>query len=76
MSISEMGLGMKLLIVQVFGPRMMKPRGKWLRTVPQELGFVLIEMKVLMMARLLGATWGFRMWYLIGVELLRWEFLQ
>lgn len=69
-----MGMGLPLIVVTVFGNRLLPKSGPWMETVKQGFGFVILALPVFLLERVLGETWGMRLWSALGVACFAWAF--
>lgn len=69
-----MGMGLPLILVTMFGNRLLPKSGPWMQTVKQGFGFVILALPVFLLERVLGDTWGVRLWSALGVAGFAWAF--
>ncbi|BAE73576.1 Thiol:disulfide interchange protein DsbD precursor [Sodalis glossinidius str. 'morsitans'] len=69
------GMGIPLILVALFGHRLLPKRGPWMQQVKQGFGFVILALPVFLLERVLGDSWGTRLWSLLGVAFFGWGFL-
>ncbi|MDT0177033.1 protein-disulfide reductase DsbD [Pantoea sp. RRHST58] len=69
-----MGMGLPLIVVTLFGNRLLPKSGPWMQTVKQGFGFVILALPVFLLERVLGDVWGVRLWSALGVACFAWAF--
>lgn len=69
-----MGMGLPLIVVTMFGNRLLPKSGPWMQTVKQGFGFVILALPVFLLERVLGDLWGVRLWSALGVACFAWAF--
>ncbi|WP_033749237.1 protein-disulfide reductase DsbD [Pantoea sp. NGS-ED-1003] len=69
-----MGMGLPLIVVTLFGNRLLPKSGPWMQTVKQGFGFVILALPVFLLERVLGDVWGMRLWSALGVACFAWAF--
>ncbi|WBM70288.1 protein-disulfide reductase DsbD [Buttiauxella sp. WJP83] len=70
-----LGMGLPLMLITVFGNRLLPKSGPWMETVKIAFGFVILALPVFLLERILGETWGIRLWGLLGVAFFSWAFI-
>lgn len=70
-----LGMGLPLMLITVFGNRLLPKSGPWMETVKIAFGFVILALPVFLLERILGETWGMRLWGLLGVAFFSWAFI-
>ncbi|EGT4254008.1 protein-disulfide reductase DsbD [Citrobacter amalonaticus] len=70
-----LGMGLPLMLVTVFGNRLLPKSGPWMAQVKTAFGFVILALPVFLMERIIGDTWGLRLWSLLGVAFFGWAFI-
>jgi thiol:disulfide interchange protein DsbD len=70
-----LGMGLPLMLITVFGNRLLPKSGPWMETVKIAFGFVILALPVFLLERILGEPWGMRMWGLLGVAFFGWAFI-
>ncbi|NCF07358.1 protein-disulfide reductase DsbD [Kosakonia sp. MH5] len=71
-----LGMGLPLILVTVFGNRLLPKSGPWMEQVKIAFGFVILALPVLLLERVLGDTWGLRLWSLLGLAFFAWAFIS
>ena len=70
-----LGMGLPLILVTVFGNRLLPKSGPWMETVKTAFGFVILALPVFLLERILGDLWGIRLWAMLGVAFFAWAFI-
>ncbi|EML9987016.1 TPA: protein-disulfide reductase DsbD [Citrobacter amalonaticus] len=70
-----LGMGLPLMLVTVFGNRLLPKNGPWMAQVKTAFGFVILALPVFLLERIIGDTWGLRLWSLLGVAFFGWAFI-
>ncbi|TNV11975.1 protein-disulfide reductase DsbD [Buttiauxella sp. B2] len=70
-----LGMGLPLMLITVFGNRLLPKSGPWMETVKIAFGFVILALPVFLLERSLGDNWGVRLWGLLGVAFFGWAFI-
>ncbi|MDZ7322792.1 protein-disulfide reductase DsbD [Kosakonia sacchari] len=70
-----LGMGLPLILVTVFGNRLLPKSGPWMEQVKTAFGFVILALPIFLLERVLGETWGLRLWSLLGVAFFGWAFI-
>lgn len=70
-----LGMGLPLMLVTVFGNRLLPKSGPWMAQVKTAFGFVILALPVLLLERIIGDTWGLRLWSLLFVAFFGWAFI-
>lgn len=65
-----LGMGLPLILVTVFGNRLLPKSGPWMETVKTAFGFVILALPVFLLERIIGDVWGIRLWAMLGVAFL------
>lgn len=68
------GMGLPLILVTLFGNRLLPRSGPWMQYVKEAFGFVILALPVFLLERILGENWGVRLWSLLGVAFFGWAF--
>lgn len=69
------GMGIPLVLVALFGHRMLPKSGPWMQQVKQGFGFVILALPIFLLERILGDNWGARLWSLLAVAFFGWGFM-
>ena len=70
-----LGMGLPLILVTVFGNRLLPKSGPWMETVKTAFGFVILALPVFLLERITGDVWGTRLWAMLGVAFFSWAFI-
>ncbi|MFH2557357.1 protein-disulfide reductase DsbD [Klebsiella aerogenes] len=70
-----LGMGLPLILVTVFGNRLLPKSGPWMAHVKTAFGFVILALPVFLLERVIGEAWGLRLWSLLGVAFFNWAFI-
>lgn len=70
-----LGMGLPLILVTVFGNRLLPKSGPWMETVKTAFGFVILALPVFLLERIIGDVWGIRLWAILGVAFFSWTFI-
>ncbi|NDO83464.1 protein-disulfide reductase DsbD [Citrobacter sp. NCU1] len=70
-----LGMGLPLILVTVFGNRLLPKSGPWMEHVKTAFGFVILALPVFLLERIIGDEWGLRLWALLGVAFFGWAFI-
>ena len=70
-----LGMGLPLMLITVFGNRLLPKSGPWMETVKIAFGFVILALPVFLLERILGDNWDIRLWGLLGVAFFGWAFI-
>lgn len=70
-----LGMGIPLVIVTLFGNRLLPRSGPWMQYVKEAFGFVILALPVFLLERVIGDVWGLRLWSLLGLAFFGWAFV-
>lgn len=70
-----LGMGIPLIIVTMFGNKLLPRSGPWMSYVKEGFGFVILALPVFLLERVIGDVWGLRLWSLLGVAFFGWALL-
>ncbi|HGH5979374.1 TPA: protein-disulfide reductase DsbD [Kluyvera georgiana] len=70
-----LGMGLPLILVTVFGNRLLPKSGPWMAHVKTAFGFVILALPVFLLERIIGDIWGLRLWSMLGVAFFGWAFI-
>ncbi len=70
-----LGMGLPLILVTVFGNRLLPKSGPWMEMVKTAFGFVILALPVFLLERIIGDVWGMRLWAMLGVAFFSWAFI-
>ncbi|WP_039028405.1 protein-disulfide reductase DsbD [Leclercia adecarboxylata] len=71
-----LGMGLPLILMTVFGNRLLPKSGPWMETVKTAFGFVILALPVFLLERVIGDVWGMRLWAMLGVAFFSWAFIS
>ncbi|MEJ5178214.1 protein-disulfide reductase DsbD [Erwinia sp. MYb416] len=71
-----LGMGLPLVAITLFGNRLLPKSGPWMQTVKEGFGFVILALPVFLLERVVGDTWGLRLWSLLAVAFFGWAFIS
>lgn len=69
------GMGLPLILVAVFGNRLLPKSGPWMEQVKTGFGFVILALPIFLLERVVGETVALRLWALLGVTFFAWGFI-
>ena len=69
------GMGLPLMLITVFGNRLLPKSGPWMAQVKIAFGFIILALPVFLLERVTGDLWGLRLWSLLGVAFFGWAFI-
>nr|WP_113869151.1 protein-disulfide reductase DsbD [Brenneria salicis]NMN92873.1 thiol:disulfide interchange protein DsbD [Brenneria salicis ATCC 15712 = DSM 30166]RBP58315.1 thiol:disulfide interchange protein DsbD [Brenneria salicis ATCC 15712 = DSM 30166]RLM29127.1 protein-disulfide reductase DsbD [Brenneria salicis ATCC 15712 = DSM 30166] len=69
-----LGMGLPLILVTLFGNRLLPRSGAWMQYVKEAFGFIILSLPIFLLERIFGETWGIRLWSLLGVAFFGWAF--
>lgn len=70
-----LGMGLPLVLVTTFGNRLLPRSGPWMQNVKEAFGFIILALPIFLLERVLGDTWGLRLWSILGVAFFGWAFI-
>ena len=70
-----LGMGLPLMLITVFGNRLLPKSGPWMEHVKTAFGFVILALPVFLLERIVGDEGGVRLWSLLGVAFFGWAFI-
>lgn len=70
-----LGMGFPLILITVFGNRLLPKSGPWMEHVKTAFGFVILALPVFLLERIVGDEWGVRLWSLLAVAFFGWAFI-
>jgi len=70
------GMGLPLIVVTLFGNRLLPKSGAWMQTVKEGFGFVILALPVFLLERVVGEAWGLRLWSMLAVAFFGWAFIS
>ncbi|PSH24269.1 protein-disulfide reductase DsbD [Yersinia pseudotuberculosis] len=70
-----LGMGIPLVVVTLFGNKLIPRSGPWMQYVKEAFGFVILALPVFLLERVLGDVWGLRLWSLLAIAFFGWAFV-
>ncbi|PJG64725.1 protein-disulfide reductase DsbD [Yersinia kristensenii] len=70
-----LGMGIPLVVVTLFGNKLIPRSGPWMQYVKEAFGFVILALPVFLLERVLGDIWGLRLWSLLAIAFFGWAFV-
>ncbi|MGP9419816.1 protein-disulfide reductase DsbD [Ewingella sp. AOP9-I1-14] len=70
-----LGMGIPLIIVTLFGNRLLPRSGPWMQYVKEGFAFVILALPVFLLERIIGDAWGLRLWSMLGVAFFGWALI-
>ncbi len=67
-----MGMGIPLILVAVFGNKLLPKAGNWMGRVKTLFGFILLAAPIFLLERLLPEMWSTLLWSVLGVAAFGW----
>lgn len=67
-----MGMGIPLILVAVFGNKLLPKAGGWMDRVKTLFGFVLLAAPIFLMERILPEMWSTALWSALGIAAFGW----
>ncbi|OOF39572.1 protein-disulfide reductase DsbD [Rodentibacter mrazii] len=71
-----LGMGIPLMLITLFGNKILPKSGEWMNTVKQSFGFVMLALPVFLLSRILPEDWEPRLWSLLATTFFVWFALQ
>lgn len=67
-----LGMGTPLILITVFGNKILPKSGAWLENVKTAFGFVMLALPIFLLSRLIDDVWGWRLWAVWGISFALW----
>ena len=67
-----LGMGLPLILITVFGNRILPKSGAWMENVKTAFGFVMLALPIFLISRIITSIWEPRLWALLGVSFFIW----
>jgi len=67
-----LGMGIPLMIVAVFGNKLLPKAGAWMDRVKILFGFILLAAPVYLIERIIPETWAVTLWGILGISAFSW----
>ena len=71
-----LGMGVPLMLITLFGNKILPKSGEWMNTVKQTFGFVMLALPVFLLSRILPEVWEPRLWAGLATAFFIWFALQ
>ena len=65
-------MGLPLILITVFGNRILPKSGAWMENVKTAFGFVMLALPIFLISRIIPSIWEPRLWALLGVSFFIW----
>ncbi|MDN3608833.1 protein-disulfide reductase DsbD [Vibrio ostreicida] len=67
-----LGMGIPLILVAVFGNKLLPKAGHWMERVKTLFGFVLLAAPIFLLERILPESWAMGLWSALGIAAFGW----
>lgn len=67
-----MGMGIPLILVAVFGNKLLPKAGNWMERVKTLFGFILLAAPIFLLERILPEVWSTGLWSALGIAAFGW----
>ena len=67
-----LGMGLPLILITVFGNKILPKSGAWMENVKTAFGFVMLALPLFLISRIIPSMWEPRLWALLGVSFFIW----
>jgi len=71
-----LGMGVPLILITLFGNKILPKSGMWMETVKKLFGFVMLALPVFLISRILPDEWAPRLWAMLGTAFFIWFAFQ
>ena len=71
-----LGMGLPLILITLFGNKILPKSGMWMETVKKLFGFVMLALPVFLISRILPDEWTPRLWAMLGTAFFIWFAFQ
>ena len=71
-----LGMGVPLILITLFGNKILPKSGMWMETVKKLFGFVMLALPVFLISRILPDEWTLRLWAMLGTAFFIWFAFQ
>lgn len=71
-----LGMGVPLILITLFGNKILPKSGMWMETVKKLFGFVMLALPVFLISRILPNEWTPRLWAMLGTAFFIWFAFQ
>ena len=69
-------MGVPLILITLFGNKILPKSGMWMETVKKLFGFVMLALPVFLISRILPEEWTPRLWAMLGTAFFIWFAFQ
>lgn len=67
-----LGMGLPLILITVFGNKILPKSGAWMENVKTAFGFVMLALPIFLISRIIPSMWEPRLWALLSVSFFIW----
>ena len=67
-----LGMGLPLILITVFGNKILPKPGAWMENVNTAFGFVMLALPIFLISRIIPSMWEPRLWALLGMSFFIW----
>ena len=71
-----LGMGVPLILITLFGNKILPKSGMWMETVKKLFGFVMLALPAFLISRILPDEWTPRLWAMLGTAFFIWFAFQ
>ena len=71
-----LGMGVPLILITLFGNKILPKSGMWMETIKKLFGFVMLALPVFLISRILPEEWTPRLWAMLGTAFFIWFAFQ
>ena len=71
-----LGMGVPLILITLFGNKILPKSGMWMETVKKLFGFVMLALPAFLISRILPDEWTPRLWAMLGTAFFVWFAFQ
>ena len=71
-----LGMGVPLILITLFGNKILPKSGMWMETVKKLFGFVMLALPIFLISRILPDEWTPRLWAMLGTAFFIWFAFQ
>ena len=71
-----LGMGVPLILITLFGNKILPKSGMWMEAVKKLFGFVMLALPVFLISRILPDEWTPRLWAMLGTAFFIWFAFQ
>lgn len=70
-----LGMGLPLILLTLFGNRILPRSGPWMESIKEAFGFVILALPVFLLGRVFGAVWELRLASMLALAFFIWAFV-